>query len=407
MAYTAPTTTAISDQIVAGLEAQLSQTIPLLPKAFSRVLAKVLAGVYVLLWHYAQFIFFQIFVRYCTNDEVTIGSKVLRPLTEHGRLLGVGDPAAGTRAELHIAITVTNQTGSLAAGTQLLRSESGVIYITTYAVPLDAATVNAVMRAVSDPEGTNGIGDVGNLEDSDVVRFVSTPPNVSRDVVVISTAVQGADAEAVEVYRGRVIGRRRNRPQGGAPTDYRIWGEEVTGIIHVYPYKAATPGEMDIYVEATPESSGDPDGIPTQAQLDAVEASIRLDVNGLASRLPAGVETLNMSAITRTGLEVVINGWDVPADTDSECQTAVEDACEEYFLEREPWLLGLDALSRKDRAIATDIGGIIISIVSAHGGTVTSVEMQPAGYGSPIDTYVLSAGEKTKLNSTPTIYEAE
>lgn len=405
MAYTAPTTTAISDQIIAGLEAKLSQTIPLLPKAFSRVLAKVLAGVYVLLWHYAQYMFFQLFVRYCTNDEVTIGSKVVRPLTEHGRLLGVGDPVAGTRAELNVAVTVTNQTGSLAAGTQLLRSETGVIYITTYAVDLDAATVNPVIRAVSDPDGGNGIGDIGNLEADDIVRFVSTPPNVARDVTIVSTAVQGADAEEVEVYRGRVINRRRNRPQGGALTDYRIWGEEVAGIVHVYPYKSATPGEMDIYVEATPESSGDPDGIPTEAQLDEVEASIIYDDNGLASRRPAGVEILNMYAITRTGLEIIINGWDLPADTDSDCRTAVEDACTEYFLDREPWLLGLDFLPRKDRAIATDVGGIIMSIVAAHGGTVTGVEMQPAGGGTPIETYALSAGEKLKLNSTPTIYE--
>ena len=118
MAYTAQTTTAISDQIIAALEASLSQTIPLLPKAFSRVLAKVLAGIYVLLWHYAQFMFLQIFVRYCTNDEVTIGSKVVRPLTEHARTLGVGDASAGTRAELNVSITVTNQTGTLASGKQ-------------------------------------------------------------------------------------------------------------------------------------------------------------------------------------------------------------------------------------------------------------------------------------------------
>jgi hypothetical protein len=408
MAYTPPTTAGISADIIAGLEASLSQSIPLLPKAFSRVLAKVLAGVYVLLWHYAQFIFFQIFVRYCTNDEVQIGSKVVRPLTEHGRSLGVGDPSAGTRAELNVTVTVTNQTGSLAAGTQLLRSATGVIYAITYAVELDAATVPAVMRAVSDPDGGGGIGDVGNLEAGDVVRFISKPANVSRDVTVVSTAVQGADAEQVEVYRGRVVGRRRNPPQGGAPTDFRIWGEEVDGIVHVYPYKSATPGEMDIYVEATPESSGDPDGIPTEAQLTAVKNAIIYDANGLASRLPGSMDpdqSLNLYAITRTGLEIVISGWDVPADTDSDCRDAVEDACTEYFLSRRPWLLGLDQLPRTDRALAVDVGGIVISIVAAHGGSVTDVEMQPAGGGSPIESYVVSNGETLKLNSSPTINE--
>lgn len=402
MAYTAPTTTQISDQIVAGLEAILSQTIPLLPKAFSRVLAKVLAGVYVLLWHYAQFIFLQMFVRHCTNDEVQIGSKFLRPLTEHGRVLGVGDPVAGTRAELNVSITVTDQTGSLDAGKQLLRAETGVIYITAYPVELDAATVSAVVRAVSDPDDNGGVGAIGNLEADDVIRFISAEPKVARDVTVVSTAVEGADAEETEVYRGRVIDRRRNRPQGGAYTDYRAWGEEVAGILHVYPYTSADAGEKDIYVESATEE----DGIPTQAQLDAVEASIIYAQDGLASRMPAGVEALNMYPITRTGLEIVIDGWDVPEDTDADCRTAVEDACIEYFLDLAPWLLGLDFLPRKDRAVAARIGGIITSIVEAHGGTLTGVEMQPAGGGAPIETYVLGQGEKTKLNSSPTINEA-
>ena len=116
-------------------------------------------------------------------------------------------------------------------------------------------------------------------------------------------------------------------------------------------------------------------------------------------------ESLNVSAITRTGLDVVINGWDVPDDTDADCRTAVSDAIDEYFLSKAPWLLGLDFLPRTNMAIAAELGGVVSGIVAAHGGTITGVEMQPAGGGTPIETYVLGEGEKLKLNNE-TIYPA-
>ena len=53
MSLVTPSTQEISDDIIAGLEGALAQSIPLLPKAFSRVLAKVLAAVFVLLYKYA------------------------------------------------------------------------------------------------------------------------------------------------------------------------------------------------------------------------------------------------------------------------------------------------------------------------------------------------------------------
>src|SRR3989337_269979 len=118
MAFPVQTTQQVSDTIVAQLAASLSQTIPLLPKSFTRVLAKAMAGVYVMLWRYAGFIFLQMFVRYATDEPTKIGTLIIRPLTEWGRISGVGERTAGTRAELTLAVTVTTQTGTMAAGKQ-------------------------------------------------------------------------------------------------------------------------------------------------------------------------------------------------------------------------------------------------------------------------------------------------
>lgn len=277
MSLQTPTTKEINDNIIAQLEASLNQTIPLLPKSFLRVLARALSGVFVLLYKYGGFMFLQVFVRTATISSTVVNGRELSPLLEWGRLVGVGDPAAATNAELLIDITVETQTGTLPSGTQLLNSSNGVTYITIGAVALDAATVQATIRAVSDQAGGGGAGAIGNLDPGAVVSFANPLANVSRNAVVASQTVTGADGESTEAYRQRIIDRFQKRPQGGAYADYEQWGEEPAGILNVYPYTSECPGQVDLYVEATEASSGSPDGIPTSAQLQEVLDSVELD----------------------------------------------------------------------------------------------------------------------------------
>ena len=72
MSINTPTTAEINAQIIAQLEASLNQTIPLLPKSFNRVLAKALAGVFIIIYKYAGFIALQQFVATATIEETTI-----------------------------------------------------------------------------------------------------------------------------------------------------------------------------------------------------------------------------------------------------------------------------------------------------------------------------------------------
>ncbi len=390
MSLDTPTTRDLSDQIIAQLEASLSQTIPILPKAFARVLAWVLAGAIVLVYKYAGFIFLQLFVAHASADETTINGKTIRPLVEWGRLVGVGDPDPATNAELVIAVTVTNQIGELPSGASLLYAPTRVVYQTIAVVALDAATVQVTMRAVSDDAGGDGSGDIGNLQPGDVVSFAQTQANVAANCTVVSQSVTAADAEDVEVYRARIVRRMQRRPQGGAYADYQSWGEEVEGILHVYPYAGTLPGTVEIYVEATEESSGDPDGIPTAPQLADVEDSLTLDVSGLASRRPVGA-ALIVAAITRSSFDVEISG--LSPDT-ADNRSAIEDGIDEYLRSREPFIVGLSVLPRDDRVTAAAVSGIVDSIVSALGATVTTVELDPG------PAYTLGPGEKAKLGST-------
>ena len=332
------------------------------------------------------------FVSTASADRTTVNGKIIRPLIEWGRLIGIGDPNPGEAAQLTIQITVENQTGILQAGSQLTNSTNGVTYITLGSVALDASVVEVDILAVNDQSGGNGVGSIGNLAISDIVSFVNPLSNVQRDAVVSDIVVTGANAETVEAYRQRVVDRWQKLPQGGAYADYELWGEEVAGIINIYPY-TGNPGEVDVYVEATVESSGDPDGIPTSAQLTAVADSIEKDVDGLASRRPAGA-FVNTLAITRTSFDVSVQNLVV--DNQAQIETEIQSAIENFFLDVEPFIDGLSILPRRDRITRSALIGLVDDIVNASNGTFTTVTFEETSNPGNLETYTLGEGEKAK-----------
>lgn len=394
MSLETPTTKQISDNIIAQLEAALNQTIPLLPKSFLRVLSKALAAVFILLYKYGGFIFLQMFVQTASASDTIVNGVTVNPLTSWGRLIGVGDRGVATNAELQIEVVVTNQTGTLPSNSQLVSSDNGVTYITVGAVALDAPTKLVNVVAVSDQSGGGGAGALGNLNVGATLAFANPLDNVARDTTVTAQIVTGADAESVAAYRQRILDRFQKPPQGGAYADYQIWGEEPSGILNVYPYTSDCPGQVDVYVEATPESAGDPDGIPTPAQLQEVLDSINLNDSGLATRRPV-TALANAFAITRVPFDVRVTGLQV--DNLAQVQATITLAVEEYFLEREPYIVGLSVPPRLDRITRSAVGGVVDDIVSAAGGIFNSVIVTQSTL--PIELYPLGIGEKAKADS--------
>ena len=394
MSLQTPTTKQINDNIIAQLEASLSQTIPLLPKSFLRVLSKSLSGVFILLYKYAGFMFLQQFVRTASIDPTEVNGQIVRPLIEWGRLVGVGDPVAATQAELLVDVTVTNQTGFIPSGSQLIGAGNGVTYITIGSTTLDAPVVQATIRAASDQSNGGGAGIIGNLDPGALVSFANPLANIEQSAVVDSQVTTGANAEATEVYRQRVVDKFQKRPQGGAYSDYEQWGEQVAGVVNVYPYTSEFPGQVAVYVEATPASSGSADGIPTSAQLQAVLDSIELDENGLASRRPAGA-LVNAFPIDRVEFQVVVDGLDVlePAAV----QALITTALQEYFLSREPYIFGLSVPPRSDRISQGQVAGVVSDIVSASGGVFNTVTIKTGTL--PVAIFSLGVGKKAKLGS--------
>jgi uncharacterized phage protein gp47/JayE len=395
MPLVTPTTAQIAANITVQLEAALSQTIPLLPKAFSRVLAKVLAGVYVTLYKYAGFSLLQQFVSTATMAETVVNGISIRPLVEWGRLVGVGDPLGATQAELVLTVTVLAQDASLPGGAQLLYAPTGVVYQTVASVELDAATVTVTVRASSDQAGGDGSGTVGNLEPGQLLQFASPLANVARAATVTGTDVEGAEGELEDIYRGRVLLRFRRRPQGGAYADYQQWGAAVAGIRAVYPYTGA-PGQVDVFVEAV----DGPDGIPSGAQLAAVRDAIDYDPDeapsptGLANRRPANA-AVNVLPITRVAFDVEISGLEA-VDT-AAVLAAIDDGLDEFLRARAPFIVGLSSLPRLDRVTQGAVAGVANEIAEANGASVASVILRRTG--ASIQQYTLAHGELAKLGS--------
>ena len=390
-----PTTQEITTNIIASISAAISQSVPLLPKSFIAVLAKVLGGVFVILYKRSDFVGLQFFIRTASIQETTFNGQTFIPLIEIGRQIGVIDPLEATAAELLLDITVENQVGSLPSGTQAIGDLNGVTYILIGSVLLDAPTVQGTFRAASDQAGGNGAGVQGNLDAADTLQFANPLANVNRVLVVDSQVVTGANAEDLDtVYRQRVLDKSQKKPQGGALADYEEWGEEVPGIINVYPYTGSVAGEVDIFSEATVASSGNPDGIPTAAQLTAVFDSMESDINGLANRRPVNA-CVNSLAITRTSFDVEVQGI-VDVSDPAQTQTDVTAAIEEYFLAAEPFIFGLTVPPRRDKLTRSAIIGIVEDIVTASNGSFTTAVFEVTSSSSPIEFFDLGRGEKAK-----------
>lgn len=371
MAVTIPTFEEIKALIIGDIEAALSQTIPILPKAVLRRLAGALAGAWLILYKYNSDAHRERFVQ-------TASLKYLKLL---GELVRVNQqPASGWIGECEI--TCTGSSGTIAAGTQFVKSDTGVVYITTAEEFISPGTVTLSIVA-----GT--MGDTGNLIVSDVLDIVSPLAGVALQATVSAVTTDGDDAEDIETYRQRVLNAYQKKPQGGASADYEQWALEAPNVISVYPYSSTTPGIVDIYIEVDNQT----DGIPTAGQLTATEAYINYDpTTGRATRRPVTAE-LNMQPISRYDFDITINALapDTPAT-----RALIDDALDTYMEERAPYIQGLTIL-RRDTISQIEIVSLIFSIIQPLGATISSVELYDMT--GAIDLYVLTAGEKAKLNS--------
>lgn len=384
-------TTEVSSLISNQLSASFNQTLPYLPKSFVEAISRVLAGVFILCYKYVDFVFLQIFIKYATNDEVTIAGRTFRPLTEWGNLIGEAPIDPATQSILSLVVDVYDLGSSLEAGTQLLHAQTGLTFVTVDSIVLSETPYTFNVRAAADQNGGNGSGTIGNLADGSELSFATPFSFINRIATVAATVESGVDAETVDDYRTRIINRFQRRPQGGAYADYDLWGKDAGNIANIYPYRGS-PGEVDVYVE----DKYSVDGIPDAATLLAVYDAIQKDSDGKANRRPVGAR-VNTLPITRTGFNIQVVGISEVSDL-GQVQTDIADAMNAFMLAREPYIDGLTIPPRKDKIPKSALIGIVEDIVTAANGVFDTVHYQTIITPIDLDIYVLGTGEKAKVS---------
>jgi hypothetical protein len=393
------TSAEISALVVSQLETALSTTIPLLPKAFFRVIAKVLGGIFVLLYEYVGFVLLQLFIKTATDDEITVGGRKIKPLSEWGELVGIYR-GAGQSTDLEIEITVISQGGTLISGTTFVNTATQKTYQILGDVDLDAATVTAVCRCTE-------YGEIGNVDDDSTLNFVSPPASVEKTVTVTDTITEGVDEELVDDFRERIIARWAARPQGGAYADYYDWAMAVQGVKNAYPYSGwdhedilnSRSGCVFVFIESTTDT----DGIPPVggALLQAVYAAINQSEDGLANRRPINAysDLTFIRPISRQAFDVTITGLiDINGDQMADTMEAIEDGLTQYLLDREPYITGLNVMPRKDVISLPALGGIAMDIAGSNGGYFEEITIELDGLPMT-EPYTLLEGQKAKLGT--------
>ncbi len=376
MALSTPTISEIAANIIADIEAEYSQNIPILAKAVFRVWAFIQSGIFIILYKFGTEQFKQRFVQ--TANETFLA------------LLGEQVGVVRTPAQIWTgtgSVPVTTTGGVIQAGTQLVNNATGVVYIVTpsKAIILSPTETMTLQSTVG--------GDISNLVVSDEITFVSPQPGIGDTVTITIVSQEGADIEPVEQYRQRVLDRYQKQPQGGALADYELWAEEAVNVINAYPYAGTTPGTVEVFIEVDNQT----DGIPTAPQLAAALESINFDpVTGRATRRPVTAE-VTTEAITRTTFVVEVQSLN--PDT-PDIRTAIDEAVDDQYGDKEPFIQGL-SIVRRDTITNAEVASIVSTVASANGSTVNNVITKEGGI--PFDLRTLGQGEKAKV-TTPLTY---
>lgn len=360
---TIPTIAELKEDILADLQAQYGDSIPVFGKVFLNVLAGVQAAKLKLVYLAIASVQKNIFAD--TADPEKFGGTLER----FGRIKLGRNPFPATAGQYTVNITGT--VGAIiSAGTTFKSNDDSSnpskLYILDSPFELESSPDSMTLRAL-----TPGLD--GALEAGDELTCTSPLPEADEIVEVTAETVEPLSAEDIEDYRDNIIESYRLEPQGGAGADYRLWASDVQGVQQTYPYaKPGVVGEVDLYVEATVADSTDSKGTPSQDILNEVAEVIDLDPDDTKPMSERGRRPLtaivNLLAITPLDVEIDIADY---IGSTSEIEDAIESALGELISGIRPFVSDVDILEERNDVI--DTNRIIAKILEAFPGSYFGV----------------------------------
>ena len=307
MSFSRPTLTQLTDRISADFQTRITGASTLLRRSTLKVIARVLAGVFHLMYGFLEFISKQLFAS--SSDQAYLD----RIASEYGIVR-----IAGTRASGEGLITGTNDE-YVPIGT-VLQSASGQRYITTILTTIAGGTATLLFEA--EDAGSDG-NDVAGIS----LSFITPLSGISSACTVdVNGITGGADIESDESLRARVLSRKRLPPHGGSKFDYVNWAREVPGVTRAwcFPEYAGVGTVALAFVR-----DGDVPIIPDAAERLAVEDYLIEHTDpgtGLTMGIPVtaqpGFSVLDVTAyVVNFNIDIYPNTTAVKADI----QAALED----------------------------------------------------------------------------------
>jgi len=207
----------IVDRITSDFQTRITGATSLLRRSVLRVIARVNAGAFHLLYEYLDYQARQLFVS--TADEAgleTIAAEY--GITRQAAVVAIGSGTA----------TGTNGV-AIPAGTQLTSTNDQ-----TYETDEDVVIAAGVATV---PFTATAAGADGNDDPGITLTFVSPIAGVSTSLTVDADGIyDGTDVETDDELRTRVLARKRQPPHGGAEFDYETWALEVPGVTRAWTF---------------------------------------------------------------------------------------------------------------------------------------------------------------------------
>lgn len=258
MSTTIPTLAGLLDFARKSLRAWLKGTDAYIWPNNMAVTAKVMAGIGSEITGYAAKIERNIFALTADSDGLVM----------HGAELNIARRPAAPASGV-VTLTVPSA-ATVDLGAVFTRGD-GFRYLAAAATSLaGAGTLSVNVIAGAD-------GKAGNAEAGTSLVIASGVSGATAAQVGTGGIVAGDEVEDdgepftadLATFRGRILFRKRNRPHGGAPADYVMWGTEVSGVTRVYvERKWLGAGTVRVFVLMDDRY---PAGIPPEPEIQRVQ----------------------------------------------------------------------------------------------------------------------------------------
>lgn len=246
-----PTLLQLIERGAAEFESRLPGVLARVRSSVIGVINRVLAGALSALYQYVEYL----------NDQMWPDRASAEYLPEHGARWGKNrlpaSPATG-----NVRFTGTNGS-AVALGAAVQRSD-GAQYLTTAAGVIALGVADVPVQAVV-------AGQAGNAVIATSVTLTSPIAGVNAVATALTALAGGADLEAIDPWRARILARIRKPPQGGADYDYVAWALEVAGVTRAWVYPNEQ-GMGTVVVRFVRDDDVSP--IPDAGEVAAVQTAI-------------------------------------------------------------------------------------------------------------------------------------